>query len=82
MTDEHGDAELTLNSDSIKFLQVWVEGMTLCQSQPNSVSLRVEQVLTNGLLAPDGCGKLDISPKPGQLFVFTRPATFREKMAR
>jgi hypothetical protein len=81
LTDQLGDAELTLNPDSLKFLQVWVDGMTICQSHPNSTSLSVEQVLAKGLLAPNECGKLSMSSAPGQLLVFARPATLREKMA-
>jgi hypothetical protein len=80
LTDQHGDAELTLDSDSLKFLQVWVDKMTLCQSRPNALSLSVEEALAKGLLAPNECGKLPMSSEPGQLLVFARPATFREKM--
>jgi hypothetical protein len=80
LTDQHGEAELTLDSDSIKFLQVWVDKMTLCQPRPNAVSLSVEEALAKGLLAPNGCGKLHMSSTPGQLSVFARPATFGEKM--
>ena len=81
-TDQNGNAELVLSSDSFKFVQVWVDGKTLCQSQPNSVSLSVEQVLAKGLLAPNECGNLRMSSAPGQLWVFARPATLREKMER
>lgn len=80
LTDQHGDAELTLNRDSLEFLQVWVDKMTLCQSRPNAVSLSVQEAFTKGLLAPNECGKLQMSSAPGQLLVFARPATFREKM--
>ena len=79
-TDQNGNAELVLSSDSLKFVQVWVDGNTLCQSKSNSVSLSVEQALAKGLLAPNECGKLHISSAPGQLWVFARPATLREKM--
>jgi hypothetical protein len=81
-TDQNGDAELVLTSDSLRFVRVWVEGMTLCQSRPNAVSLNVEQALAKGLLAPNECGNLRASNAPGQLFVFARPATLREKIER
>jgi hypothetical protein len=81
-TNESGNAELVLTSDSYKFVQVWVDGMILCQSQPNAVSLDLGQVLAIGLLAPNECGKLHTSRAPGQLLVFARFATLREKMER
>lgn len=81
-TSQNGNAELVLTSDSLKFIQVWVDGKTLCQSRPNTVSLSVEQILAEGFLAPNECGNLRMSSAPGQLFVFARPATLREKMER
>lgn len=79
-TNQSGDAELVLTSNTDRFLQGWVEGMTLCQSRPNAVSLSVEQALDKGLLAPNECGNLRLSSAPGQILVFARPATLREKM--
>ena len=79
-TNQNGDAELVLTSNSDRFLQVWIEGMTLCQSRPNAVSLSVEQAMIKGLLAPNECGNLRMSSAPGQILVFARPATLREKM--
>jgi len=81
-TDQNGNAELVMTSERLRFVQVWVDGKTLCQSRPNSVSLSVEQALAKGLLAPNECGNLRVSSAPGQLFVFARPATLREKMGR
>lgn len=79
-TDKNGDAKLTLNPDLVKFLQVWVDGETLCQSGPNHISFRVEQVIVKGLLAPDRCRDLRKTAEPGELLIFARPATFAEKM--
>jgi len=81
-TNQSGNAELVLTSGSIKFVQVWVDGKTLCQSKSNAVPLSVEQILAKGPLAPNECGNLRLSSARGQLVVFARPATPREKMAR
>lgn len=81
-TNQDGNAELVLTSDSLRFLQVWVDGKTLCQSHSNTVSLSVEQALAEGLLAPNECGTLRVPSGQGQLVVFARPATLREKMQR
>jgi hypothetical protein len=81
-TNESGKAKLVLTSDSLDFMQVWADGETLCQSRPNLVSLSVKQVLDKGLQAPNNCGKLHVSTAPGQLLIFARPATLREKMER
>lgn len=81
-TDQSGKAKLVLASDSLNFVQVWVDGKTLCQSRPNSVSLSVQQVLDEGLLAPNDCGALRVSSTPGKLLIFARPANLRESMAR
>lgn len=79
-TDKNGDAKLTLNPVLLKFMQVWVDGETLCESGPNHVSFRIEQVIVKGLLAPNLCGDLRKPVEPGELLIFARPATFAEKM--
>jgi hypothetical protein len=81
-TNKSGSAKLVLTSDSFKFVQVWVDGMILCQSQANAVSVNLGQVLAIGPLAPNECGNMHMSSAPGQLLVFARPATLREKMER
>ncbi len=81
-TDQNGDAQLTLKSDLLKFVQVWIDGKTLCQSRPNYVSFSVEQAVVKGLLAPNTCSHLARPTEPGELLIFARPATLREKMAR
>jgi len=79
-TDQHGDAELTLNPDLVKFVQVWVDGKTLCQSGPNHLSFGVAKIIAEGLLAPNTCSDTRRSTEPGKLLIFARPATFAEKM--
>jgi len=79
-TDKEGNAMLVLSPDSFRRVQVWIDGMTLCPSRPNSASFSVDEVISKWLLAPNDCGNLRISNTPGQLRAFVRPATFREQI--
>ena len=81
-TDQSGTAILDLPSDELKYLQVWVDGETLCQADPNSVSLSVDAILSQGLSAPNNCGASTQINAPGRVLVFARPASFLERMRR
>lgn len=80
MTDQSGTAILDLPSDGLKYLQVWVDGETLCQANPNSIVLKVGAILSQGLSAPNSCGQLSQLNEPGRVLIFARPSTFIEKM--
>lgn len=81
-TNEHGIAKLAPVPKSLRFLQVWVDGATPCDSSPNTVALSLEQILRQGLSAPNSCSSLREPAEPRQLLIFARPATLAEKMRR
>lgn len=81
MTDEYGRAVLQIPQDSVQWIQVFADFHTLCQSEPNSRSLSLEEVFSTGESTPNNCSAFRQELKPGQLTVFARPPTFREKMA-
>jgi len=39
-----------------------------------------KQILQHGYVSPNTCGKATASPKPGQVILFVRPLTWREKL--
>jgi len=79
-TDKDGLATLTISATDAKLIQVWVDALTLCQSDPNHVSFSVSTIISNGLSTPNNCGPLRLKDTPGHLMVFARPATLMEKM--
>jgi hypothetical protein len=81
-TDAAGKAQLPIASMDTKWIQVWADGLTLCQTKPNSLSFKVETISTVGLSAPNTCSPLLQAPKSGVFIVFARESTLSEKMAR
>jgi hypothetical protein len=81
-TDERALADLKFDPAKTRWIQVWTDGMTLCQSKPNVRSFSVDTILTTGLSAPNTCGSLVHVATPGHFTVFARPASLREKMSR
>jgi hypothetical protein len=81
-TDADGKAKLPITSKDTKWIQVWADGLTLCQTKPNSLSFKVETIATLGLSAPNTCSPLSQAPKSGVFIVFARESTLSEKMAR
>ena len=79
MTDKDGLATLTLTPET-QMLQVWVDGHVLCQSEPNSKSFSVADILVSGLNTPNTCSLASQKAVPGNLVVFARSAHFWEKM--
>ena len=80
-TDENGRAVLQIPQDTIQWVQVFADFQTLCQSEPNRRSFSLAKVPSSGEASPNNCSSVRQELKPGQLTVFARPATFREKMA-
>jgi hypothetical protein len=81
-TDDNGKAKLPIASTDTQWIQVWVDGLTLCQTKPNSLSFKVETIAALGLSAPNTCSPLAQAPKSGVFTVFARESTLVEKMAR
>ncbi len=81
-TDEWGIAELKFDPAKTSWIQVWADGMTLCQTKPNVGSFSVEKILTTGLSAPNSCSSLVQAAAPGHFIVYARSSSIREKMSR
>jgi hypothetical protein len=82
MTDKDGLAKLKFDSPGTTWIQVWTDGLTLCQDKPNTKSFSVNSIITKGLSSPNNCSSYVQVAMPGRFIVFARPATLREKMAR
>jgi hypothetical protein len=80
VTDKEGRADLMVVPRDIQWIQVWVDWHVLCQSEPNSKSFSVAEILSTGLSTPNTCGKVAQEAGVGHLIVFARPAHFWEKM--
>lgn len=81
-TDDAGIAEMKFSLGNTSWIQVWADGMTLCQSKPNLNSFSVDTILTAGLSTPNSCGSLRKNLTPGTFTVYARPSSLREKMER
>lgn len=81
-TDQDGLAQLTFDPTKTSWIQVWIDGMTLCQKQPNMNSYSIDAITNRGLAAPNTCSSVSKVVAPGNFVVFARPANLREKMGR
>jgi hypothetical protein len=79
-TDRNGLAVLPITQTKMHWIQVFVDYRTLCQTEPNRLSFNVAEIVSSGLVTPNSCGSLRRVATTGQLVVFARPATLREKM--
>ncbi len=80
VTDAGGLATLTFSSAEVKWIQIFVDGSVLCQTEPNSKSFSVGEIMSTGLKTPNTCNSLATEAAPGHFLVFARPAHFMEKM--
>ena len=81
-TDNDGVAVLPITSADIKWIQVFVDFRTLCQTEPNLKSFSVREIISTGVTTPNNCGSFRRDAAPNHFIVFARPATLREKMER
>jgi hypothetical protein len=79
-TDRNGLAVFPITQTKMHWIQVFVDYRTLCQTEPNRLSFNVAEIVSSGFVTPNGCGSLRRVATTGQLVVFARPATLREKM--
>ena len=79
-TDRNGLAVLSITQTKMHWIQVFVDYRTLCQTEPNRLSFNVAEIVSSGLVTSNSCGSLRRVATTGQLVVFARPATLREKM--
>jgi hypothetical protein len=80
-TDEKGLAKMYFDPATTRWIEVFADFMTLCDSKPNLVQFSVDAILSTGVAAPNNCGTVLQQLKPGEFTVFARPPTLREKMA-
>lgn len=58
----------------------------LCESGGSNYSwlasehFSTKEILHHGYASPNACGKVTVSPRPGQVVLFVRPLTWREKL--
>jgi hypothetical protein len=79
-TDANGSFVLNLDSLEVQWMQAFVDMRTQCQVHPNDSFLSVARIISDGVVAPNVCGKLLNKAMPGHLVIFARPATLTEKM--
>lgn len=79
-TDRNGWAVLPITQTKMHWIQVFADYRTLCQAEPNRLSFNVTEIVSSGLTTPNTCGSIRRVATAGQLVVFARPATLREKM--
>jgi hypothetical protein len=80
-TNENGIAVIPSGTIKLSHLQVWVDGHTQCNRDPNAVSLSVDEIRRKGINAENNCShKITVAPQPNTLVIYARPATFFEGM--
>jgi hypothetical protein len=79
-TDKDGVAILPITRTDTQWLQVFVDFRTLCQTEPNTKSFSVDEIVSGGLTTPNNCGSFRVNATANHLVVFARPATIKEKM--
>ena len=62
-------------------LLIFVDFMTQCEPHPNLTSLSVPLAMQTGLVGANSCGSVKVQATPGQLVVFARKPTLRERIA-
>jgi hypothetical protein len=77
-----GSGIFDVDAQQMKWIQIWVDGRSLCQNKPNYQSFEVAHIESKGLSTPNMCSSLAVLAKPGQIVVFARERTLREKMAQ
>jgi hypothetical protein len=76
-TDEAGSVTWPSTQIPPAFLDIWVDYMHTCHPH---VPIDLSQIQIDGLLAKNTCGSVAVRPKPGQLVIFARRPTLKEKM--
>jgi hypothetical protein len=72
LTDTFGNVRLPKQLANLPWLQVWVNKMPLCQSNPRKTSFSVELIRRDGLNAPNLCGPVSAQETPGIFTVFVK----------
>jgi len=78
-TDKDGLAMLKVSVAETQWIQVWANGLVLCQANPDDYSLNVDAIMKAGVSTPNTCSSTVREAAAGRLVVFMRPTHFREK---
>jgi hypothetical protein len=83
-TDNHGVAQVDAPSDAVLLLSanLYVDCRYSKQTGPERPSYPVSDILRTGKLTENTCGKLKLSPTPGELIFFVRPEHWWDGMKR
>ena len=83
-TDKQGVAKLDVpqNARLILSANLYVDCRYSKTTGPERPSYLVSDILRSGVLAADTCGKLKMTPTPGELIFFVRPEHWWEGMKR
>lgn len=82
-TDRSGVAAVNLGNDHVETIRITSDYYTPCQPHPKDtpfLSFAVTEVLQSGVASSNSCGKIEGSPKPGELIFFVRPRSFLERL--
>jgi hypothetical protein len=82
-TDRSGVATVNLGTDDVETIRITSDYYMPCQPHPKDspfVSYSIKEVLQSGIASSNLCGKIEGSPKPGELIFFVRPRSFLERL--
>ena len=81
-TDRSGVAVVNVGSDQVDQIRITGDNYVPCQPHPKDspfLSYSAKEVLRSGVASLNLCGKIEVSPKPGELIFFVRPRSFLER---
>lgn len=67
---------------AVKWIQVWPDWKTLCQTDPQNKTFSVDEIVSAGLAAPNTCSSVVQKADQGRFVVYAREASFGEKVRR
>lgn len=79
LTNGKGEIVLSRQMENLPWMQVWVEGSTLCQQRPKLASFSVERMRLDGLSTPNRCGTIVVEDEPGLFIVYVDNKQMRPK---
>jgi len=79
MTDDAGLVHLPPTLLNLPWLGVLMPKSTTCKSDPRTESFSVERMRIDGLSAPNRCGTVTLSDRPGEFIVFAQTRTKAHK---
>jgi hypothetical protein len=85
-TDSHGEVVFTVTdfgSQQLRVLPDWYAGCRFKRDCDDGVQVKhsLEEIVEQGVVSENLCGKRRIDPFPGVLVLYVRPRTFMEKWA-